>query len=327
MDLPLNRRSFAAMLGTAMLPAPVWAQGEPWPSKPVRLIVPTPPGGATDRLARMLAVELGKAFGQPFVVDNRGGAGGSLGTAVVAKAPADGYTLLFTGVFNTINPGLYPKLPYDYVSDFVHIAPMTQGPNILVAKPDFEASTVAQLVALAKKKPSSIDFGSGGNGTSGHLTMEMFQRLAGIRMNHVAYKGTAPALQDVLAGVVPLMAINQDTAIPHIQGGKLKALAVTSRQRNPVFPAVPTFVEAGFSELVVTSWAGLDAPKGTPSTIVERLHDATLKAVQSKDVQDRLSAEGWIPFAATSQADFDKFVRAETTRWLRTIKDAGIQIE
>jgi tripartite-type tricarboxylate transporter receptor subunit TctC len=326
MTFRLTRRLFATALGAATLPTAVFAQAEPWPSRPVKLIVPTPPGGATDRLARILATELGKSFGQSFVVDNRGGAGGSLGTAAVAKAPADGYTLLFTGVFNTINPGLYTKLPFDYVNDFVHIAPMTQGPNVLVARPDFAPSTVAQLVALAKAKPGALDFGSGGNGTSGHLTMEMFQRMAGIRLNHVAYKGAAPALQDVLAGVVPMMAINQDTAIPHIAAGKLKALAVTSRQRNPVFPNVPTFVEAGFPDLVVTSWAGLDAPKGTPPAIIERLHAATVKAVMSKEVQDRLSGEGWVPFA-TPQAEFDQFVKAETARWLRTIKEAGIQID
>ncbi len=326
MAIHLNRRSFTLALSACTLPNLVMAQSEPWPSRPIKLVVPTAPGGTTDRLARMLALELSKNLGQPVVIDNRAGAGNSVGTAVVAKAPADGYTLLFTGIFNTINPGLYPKLPYDYINDFVHVAPMTQGPIVLVARPDFAANTLPQLVTQAKGKPGSIDFASGGSGTSGHLTMELFQRTSGIKLNHVAYKGAAPALQDVLAGVVPLIALNQDTMLPLVKAGKLKAIAVTSQQRNPLFADVPTFVEAGFPDMVVTSWAGLDAPKGTPAAIVERLNVATLKALQLPEMRQRLEGDGWQVFAS-SPREFDTFVRAETERWTRVIKAANIQLE
>jgi tripartite-type tricarboxylate transporter receptor subunit TctC len=326
MPNPLNRRTFALALGACTLPSLVLAQSEPWPSRAIKLVVPTAPGGTTDRLARMLALELSKSLGQPVVIDNRAGAGNSVGTALVAKAPADGYTLLFTGIFNTINPGLYPKLPYDYISDFVHVAPMTQGPIVLVARPDFSASTLAQLVALAKAKPGGIDFASGGSGTSGHLTMELFQRTANVKLNHVAYKGAAPALQDVLAGVVPMIALNQDTMLPLVKAGKLKAIAVTSQQRNALFADVPTFVEGGFTDMVVTSWAGLDAPKGTPAAIVERLNTATFKALQLPEMKQRLEADGWQVFAS-SPREFDTFVRGETERWTRVIKAANIQLE
>lgn len=330
MTQDLNRRAFSTVFATAVgamaWPGLARAQADVWPNKPVRLIVPTAAGGATDRLARVLANELGKTFGQPFVVDNRAGAGNTIGTAVVAKAAPDGYTLLFTGVFNAINPGLYPKLPYDYVEDFVHITPLSYGPNVLVVKPDFPASTLAQLVALAKDKPGALDFASGGSGTSGHLTMEVFQRAAGIRLNHVPYKGGGQALQDVLGGMVPMIAVNQDTVLPHVKAGKLKALAVTSRQRNPVFPTVPTFVEAGFTDVVVTSWAGLDAPKGTPAAIVERLNAASVKAMSKPEVRQPLEADGWV-VSTLPPKEFDTFVRAETERWTRIIKTAGIRLE
>lgn len=326
MTLPLSRRSLLLAMGASALPGIAGAQAGDWPNKPVRLLVPTAPGGASDRLARLLATGLSRQLGQSFVVENRGGAGGTLGTAVVAKAPADGYTLLFTGAFNTINPGLYPKLPYDYLDDFVHVAPMTQGPNVLVLRPDFNAANLAEFVARAKAKPGAVDFASGGNGTSGHLAMEMFQRAAGIRLNHVAYKGAAPALQDVLGGTVSVIALNQDTALPYIKAGKLKAVAISSAQRNPALPDVPTFAESGFPTMVVTSWAGIDAPKGTPAAIVERLAGAVAQAMKLPEVRQPLETDGWIPFDATPM-EFDAFVRKDAARWGEVIKSAGIRID
>ena len=321
-----NRRGAMLALGTGLLPAWATAQDAQWPTRPVRLVVPTPPGGASDRLARLLGTGMGKFLGQPIVVDNRGGAGGTLGTAVAAKAPADGYTLLFTGVFNAINPSLYAKLPYDYLQDFIRVAPMTQGPNVLVVRPDFDADTLAAFVALARAKPGAIDFASGGNGTSGHLTLEMFQRAARIQLNHIAYEGTAPALQDVLAGTVRVIALNQDTALPHLKAGKLKALAISGAQRNPALPNVPTFVESGFADMVVTSWAGVDAPRGTPAPIVERVAAAVAHAMRQPEVRQPLEADGWVPWESTP-GEFDAFVRRDTQRWAEVIRAAQIRIE
>lgn len=322
---PFALAAFAATAALSALPGTAQAQAD-WPNRPVKLIVPAAPGGASDRLARLLAIALGKQLGQPFVVDNRAGAGGVLGTGVAAKSPADGYTLLFTGAFNVINPGLYAKLPYDYAADFVHVAPMTQGPNVLVVRPDFQASTLAQLVARAKAQGGPTDFASGGNGTSGHLTMEIFQRAAGIRLNHIAYKGAAPALQDVLAGVVPMIALNQDTALPYLKAGTLKALAVSSAQRNAALPDVPTFAEAGYPDVQVTSWAGVDAPRGTPPAIVDKLAAAIAQAVKRPEVKAPLDADGWVAFDA-SPAAFDAYVRQESLRWARITRAAGIRAD
>lgn len=326
MTSPKSRRATLVALCGCALPALVRAQPAGWPTRPVRMVVPTAPGGASDRLARLLATGMSGFLGQPVVVDNRGGAGGTLGTAAVAKSAADGYTVLFTGAFNTINPGLYAKLPYDYVNDFIHVAPMTQGPNVMVVRPDFKVATLAEFVARAKAEPGAIDFASGGNGTSGHLTMEMLQRAAGIRLNHVAYKGAAPALQDVLAGVVRVIALNQDTALPYIKAGKLQALAISSAQRNPALPDVPTFSEAGFADLIVTSWAGVDVPKGTPAVVVERIAAAVAHATRLPEVRRPLEADGWIPFDGTPR-EFEAFVRKDAERWARVIKTAGIRID
>lgn len=325
MAVAFSRRKVLQALGAAaVLPAAAYAQD--WPQRPLKIVVPVAAGGASDRLARLLATGLARELGQPVVVDNRGGAGGTLGAAAVAKAPADGYTLLFTGAFNTINPYLYAKLPYDYVNDFVHVAPMTQGPNVLVVRPDFPATTLAEFVAQAKAQPGRVDFASGGNGTSGHLAMEVFQRAAGIQLNHIAYKGAAPALQDVLGGTVRVMALNQDTALPHLKGGRLRALAVSSAQRNPALPEVPTFAEAGYPDMVITSWAGLDAPKGTPQAVIDRLAAASAKVARSPEVRQPLAADGWMPFDDTPAA-FDAFVRQEAQRWGRVIQAAQIRIE
>ena len=325
MAIAIRRRTLlGATLGAGLLPT--WAHAQDWPARPIKLVVPTAPGGASDRLARLLATGMGRFLGQPVVVDNRGGAGGTLGTATVAKALADGYTLLFTGAFNTINPGLYAKLPYDYVNDFVHVAPMTQGPNVLVVRPDFPAATLAEFVQHAKAQPGAVDFASGGNGTSGHLAMEMFQRAAGLRLNHIACKGAAPALQDVLGGTVRVISLNQDTALPHIKAGRLKALAISSAQRNPALPGVPTFAESGFPDMVVTSWAGLDAPRGTPQAVIDRLAAAVAHAVRQPEVRQPLEADGWMPFDGTP-AEFDTFIRQDARRWAQVIQAANIRID
>ncbi|MEG1769405.1 MAG: tripartite tricarboxylate transporter substrate binding protein [Comamonas sp.] len=322
-----DRRAFMAALGAGLAALPTLGHSQPaaWPARPVKLIVPAAAGGASDRLGRMLAPDFLKALGQPLVVENRAGAGSTLGTSVVASAAPDGYTLLLSGVFNSIGAGLY-KLKYDFLKDFIQVAPLAFGPNVLVARPEFPADSLAQLVARAKAEPGAINFASGGVGTSGHLTMEMFQHAAHIRFTHVAYKGGAPALQDVLAGVTPLMAINQDAALPYIKAGKLKALAVSSAQRNPAYPNVPTFVESGYSDVVAMSWGGVAVPRGTPAPVVEKLRAVVQAALQRPEIRAALEADGWV-VASMAPAEFDAFVRNDTARMLRIIRDSNVSAE
>ncbi len=324
---PQDRRAFMAALGAGLAALPTLGHSQPaaWPARPVKLIVPAAAGGASDRLGRMLAPDFLKALGQPLVVENRAGAGSTLGTSVVASAAPDGYTLLLSGVFNSIGAGLY-KLKYDFLKDFIQVAPLAFGPNVLVARPEFPADSLAQLVARAKAEPGAINFASGGVGTSGHLTMEMFQHAAHIRFTHVAYKGGAPALQDVLAGVTPLMAINQDAALPYIKAGKLKALAVSSAQRNPAYPNVPTFVESGYSDVVAMSWGGVAVPRGTPAPVVEKLRAVVQAALQRPEIRAALEADGWV-VASMAPAEFDAFVRNDTARMLRIIRDSNVSAE
>lgn len=323
--IKLNRRIFSAGIAACAWPALGHAQAPDWPSRPVRVIAPAPPGGSLDRLSRLLAEGFSKTLRQPFVVENRPGAGSTIGTASVAAAPADGYTLLMSGVFNAISPALYARLPYDYLQDFVHVAPTTHGSNVLVAHPDFPAGTLAELVAAAKAQPGRLGFASAGNGTSGHLTMEIFQRAAGVQLMHVPYKGGSPAMQDVLAGVTPLMATNQDAVLPLVRAGKLKALAITSARRIPAFAQVPTFTEIGYPEMVISSWGVLAARRGTPAAIVERLRETAHQILRQPHVQQPLEAEGWELFDM-SPAQFDDFARRETERWAQIIRAAGIRI-
>lgn len=322
----LTRRALAATVLALTAGTAAWAQNSDWPTAPIRIVAPAPPGGSLDRLSRMLGEELGKSFGQAVVVENRPGAGGSIGTQAVAAAPADGYTLLSSGVFNAITPSLMAKLPFNYLQDFTHIALLMHGPNVLVARPDFPHDNLASLVAAARKDGNALNFGSAGNGTSGHLTMEMFQRAAGVQLTHVPYKGMAPAMQDLLGGQISMMATNQDAVLPLVKSGKLKAIAVTSARRNPAFPNVPTFVEAGFADVVVTSWGALAVRKDTPAPVVQRLRDATLKALQLPHIRQPLEADGWV-FFDMPPSQFEAFVRGETERWSGIVKAAGLKAQ
>jgi tripartite-type tricarboxylate transporter receptor subunit TctC len=266
---------------------------------------------------------MAKLIGQPFVVDNRPGAGGTIGSAAAATAAADGYTMLMSGVFNAIAPSLFSKMAYNYLEDFIHVAPTIYGPNVLVTRPDAPYSTLQELASAARAKPGAIAFASAGKATSGHLTMEMFQKAAGVQMVHVPYKGSAAAMQDVLAGQVPMIATNQDAVLPLVRSGKFKALAVTSAQRNPAFPTVPTFVESGFKDVVVTSWGALAVRRGTPAAVVERLRAAATKAMQVPSVREPLEATGWVVFDMKPDA-FEAYVRDESRRWGDVIRAAGL---
>ena len=309
------------------------AQGA-WPSKPVRIVVPFAAGGTTDILARAIAPELQRVFGQPFVVDNKPGAGGNNGSAEVAKAAADGYTLLMGTVgTHAINPSLYPKMPYDAVKDFAPVTLVAGVPNVLVFNPEsaqkYKVNSVVDLIRAAKANPGKLNVASSGNGTSIHLAAELFKSLTGTFMLHLPYRGSGPALIDLMAGNVDLMFDNLPSAMPHIKSGKLKALAVTSGVRSAALPDLPTIAEAGGSLLrnyEASSWFGLLAPAGTPADIVNRVQQETAKAMATPAIKERLQSQGAIP-SGMSPAEFAKFIDAETKKWAVVVKASGAKVD
>lgn len=313
--------------------APAHAQ-TPWPSKPVRIVVPFAAAGTTDILARALAPELQRAFGQPFYVDNKAGAGGNLGAAEVAKAAPDGYTLLMGTVgTHAINPALYPKMPYDHVKDFAPITLVAGVPNVLELNPanaqKFGVASVSDLIAYAKKHPGALNMASSGNGTSIHLAGELFKSMTGTFMLHLPYRGSGPALLDLMAGNVDLMFDNLPSSMAQIKGGKLKALAVTSATRSAALPDVPTVAEVGGPALAgyeATSWFGLLAPAGTPADIVLRLQQESAKALATPALKERLLSQGAIPSGNTS-AEFARLIETETRKWAQVVKVSGARVD
>jgi len=308
------------------------AQSGPWPNRPVKIVVPFAPGGTTDILARALAPELSKAFGQSFVVENKAGAGGNLGADQVAKSPADGYTLLMGTVgTQSINPALYPKMPYDAQKDFAPITLVAGVPNVLVVNPaKAQAAGVADvrtLIAYAKANPGKLNMASSGNGTSIHLSGELFKSSTGTFMVHIPYKGSGPALLDLMGGGVDLMFDNLPSALPHIKAGKLTALAVTSAVRSSALPELPTVAEAGgLKGFDASSWFGLLAPAGTPADIVARVQQETAKALAAPALKERLVAQGAIP-SGMAPADFGRFISAELTKWTAVVKASGAKVD
>ena len=323
-----RRSTLLAGLLAAAAPAflgPAWAQSD-WPNKPVKVIVPFPVGGTTDRIGRLAAEELSSAFGQPFVIDNLVGANGSAGSEVAAKSPPDGYTLVVSGVgSHGINPGLYGKmLGYDANKDFAHITQLTAGPNVLVVHPGFPAADFKEFVAYLRAHPGAVSYASAGSGSSGHLGMELLEHTAGVSMVHVPYRGGAPALTEVLANQVPVMFINQDMALQHVKAGTLRALAVSGPQRNPMYPEVPTVAESGFPGFAAVSWAGLSAPKGTPQAIVDKIQQELAKAFAKPDVKSKLEGNGFA-VVASKPAEYQAYVKSESERWAQVIKKNGIK--
>ncbi|MEY3253812.1 MAG: hypothetical protein RL227_2785 [Pseudomonadota bacterium] len=323
----------AALAPLAGVLPPAQAQSG-WPSKPVRIVVPFAAGGTTDILARALAPELQRVFGQPFVIDNKPGAGGNTGAAEVAKAGGDGYTLLMGTVgTHAINPSLYPKMPYDHVKDFVPVTLVAGVPNVLVVNPAkaqaLGVNTVADFVKALKANPGRLNMASSGNGTSIHLAGELFKTLTGTFMVHLPYRGSGPALIDLMAGNVDVMFDNLPSAMPHIKSGRLKALAVTSAQRSGALPELPTVEEAGGAVLKgyeASSWFGLLAPAGTPKDVVDRVQQETAKALATPAMKERLLAQGAIPSGMTS-AEFTRFIAAETAKWARVVKASGAKVD
>ena len=315
----------AAGVALGLLGRPVAAQS--FPNKPLRLVVPFPPGGPTDIVARPFAQMLSEAFGQQVIVDNRGGAGGSIGADAVAKAAPDGYTLLMGTVgTHAINPSLYRKLPYDANKDFAALGLVASAPVAVVVHPGAAYASVAELIAAAKKQPGAINFGSAGNGTPGHLTGEMFAKAAGIELRHVPYKGSAPALTDLLGGQIALMFDPVQSVLQHVKGGKLRALAVSSRQRSPVLPQVPTLIEAGLKDFEATAWWAVYAPAALPPALLAMLSGEVDKVVRSDAFKDKLVHLGVQP-AGAMREPFAEFQRSELAKWGRAVQSSGVVLE
>ena len=303
------------------------AHGQSYPVKPVRIVVPFPAGGTTDILAREAAQRLTQSLGQPFVVDNRPGAGGNIGAELVAKAPADGYAFLMGTVgTHAINASLYNKLPYDHVRDFAPVILVAGVPNVLEVNPAVPVNSVQELIAYAKAHPGKLNFASSGSGTSIHLAGELFKVMTGVQMSHVPYKGSAPALADLAGGQVQLMFDNLPSSLQLIKGGKLRALAVTSAQRSAALPEVPTVAEAGLPGFEATSWFGLLAPAGTPPEVIAKVNAEVAKWLASPEAKDKLAAQGAIAVGG-SPDDFTRHIAAETAKWQRVVKESGAKVE
>jgi tripartite-type tricarboxylate transporter receptor subunit TctC len=310
-----------ALAATAMLPSLAVAQS--FPTKPIRIVVPFPPGGSTDLLARRIGEKLAAVWGQPVVVDNRAGAGGTLGADYVAKSAPDGYTLLMgvTGS-NAIANALYPKLPYDVVKDFAPVSLVVSSPLVLVRNPNFAPKTVQEVVAAAKAKPGSISYGSPGNGTSMHLTGEMFKLSAKVSMLHIPYRGSAGALSDLMGGQIDTMFGDFLVVWPQLEAGKLQPIAVTSKTRHKMLPYVPTIAESGYPGFEALSWQGLFAPAATPPAVVEQLNREVNKALASADIQEYFGSRGFT-LGGSSASEFKAFVKVEADKWARIVQASG----
>jgi tripartite-type tricarboxylate transporter receptor subunit TctC len=319
----LSRWALGALFACVALGA--FAQG--YPNHAIKLVVPFPAAGTTDILARAAAQKLTEALGQSVVVDNRPGAGGNIGSDLVAKSPPDGYTLLMGTVgTHAINPSLYSKMPYDHVKDFVPIVLVAGVPNVLVVNPALPVNSVADLIKLAKEKPGSINFASSGSGTSIHLSGELFKTMAGVDMTHVPYKGSAPALTDLMGGQVQIMFDNLPSSLQQIKAGKLRAIAVTSLTRAPALPNVPTISESGLPGFEASSWFGVLAPAGTPAPVVARINTEINKWLQSADAREKLLAQG-AEAAGGSPEQFAAFIRSETEKWAKVVKASGAKVD
>ncbi len=316
----------AVTLAIACVTGTAFAQDK-WPSKPITYVVPFPAGGTTDILARLIAQKLGPALGTTVIVENRAGAGGNIGSDFVAKAAPDGYTILGGTISShAINVSLYPKLPYDPVKSFSPVALIGTNANVLVVGAASPYKTVQELTAAAKAKPGSISFASAGNGTSQHLSGELFKSIAGLEMVHVPYKGSAPAIQDVIGGQVPMMFDTSVVASPFIESGKVRALAVTSAKRTPQLPNVPTMAESGVAGYDLESWQAIFAPANVPAPILQRLQTEVATIIKSPEIQERLGKLGMAPSTLTA-AQFAAFQANEIAKWAKVIKAGNIKID
>jgi len=302
------------------------AGAQSYPSKPVRLIVPFPPGGSNDIVGRMIAAQLGERLGQQIVVENKGGAGGVLGTDAAAKSPPDGYTLLLISVAYCFNPSLYKNLPYDQEKAFAPVSILATGPVALTVHPDLPVNSARELIALAKAKPGSLNYASAGVGSLQHLAGAFFMSLAGIDVVHVPYKGGGPAMADVMAGQAQIVMPSMIQVLPHVKSGRLKLLGTSGAKRSAVLPDVPTISESGLPGYEAHNWWGILAPAGTPGPVIDKLHRELSSVLDSRETGKRFESEG-AEAVRMSPAEFGRFIAAETAKWAKASKDAGIRAE
>lgn len=312
-------------LGICLFAVPVFAQN--YPAKSIRWIAPFPPGGGTDLISRTIAQKLNEAWGQQVLVDNRPGSGGTIGLALATKAPADGYTVVLGQLANVgIAPALYSKLPYDPVRDLAPVSLVLSAPLILVAHPSLPAKNTKELLVLARARPDLITFGSPGNGTTGHLAAEMIKSATGVKMTHIPYKGASPAITDLMGGQIAIYVSTIPPALPLLKSGRLKALGVTSAQRAPALPEVPTIAESGLPGYEVTNWYGVMVPAGVPRDILGKLHTEIVRILRLPDVQKRFQGEGGTVSPDTPE-QFAAFIRSEIAKWGKAVKDSGARVD
>ena len=325
---PFALRLRAGLLAASFLATPFAAQAQnaEFPDKPIKMIVPYPPGGGTDVIARIMQDRFQTLLGQPILIENRGGAAGVIGTEAAAKSPANGYTVLFTLSSHTINPSIYPKLSFDTAKDFEAVGMVASLPQILVANIDFPVNNVAELIALAKAKPGTLAFASVGNGSPGHLAGELFKLRTGTEMTHIPYRGGGPAVMDVMGGQVPLLWVSIPAAAQFVKTGKLKALAVSTKKRSAAFPDVQTVQEAGVPDFEVDSWYAMFVPAKTPRSIIDKLNSALNTALRDPAIRDKLLAQGSEAVGGTP-GELATVVNIELARWLKLTREANIKLE
>ena len=320
-------RALCLAVAAAIAIASQTAQSQTYPAKPIRIIVPSPTGDGSDLMARAIGDKLGAAWNTPVVVDNRTGAGGRVGAEAAAKSPADGYTLIMGNAgSHGINAALYADLPYDIERDFAPITQVMRSPNVLVVTPTLPAGNVRELIALFKASPGKYSYGSGGNGSSAHLSAELFKSMAGVDVVHVPYKGASPALTDVIAGRVVMFIGNLPPAMPHIKSGNVKALAVTTAQRSPLVPDIPTLAESGLPGFETVAWFGLFAPAGTPKAIVDKLQAEVARIVREPEIRERIVALGGEP-VGNKPEEFAAIVKGDVAKWKKVVKDANVRVD
>lgn len=326
--MTITKSALVASIVAAISLVPQLAVAEEYPHKPIRMIVGFPPGGGADIIARLVSEQLGGKLGTQIVVDNRPGAGSSTATGIAAKADGDGYTIFFATASFTINPNLYKRVPYDPIKDFVPISKVASSPFVVVARPSLQANTVKELLALAKSKPGQLNYSTGGNGSTGHLAGELLKSMAGVQIQHVPYKGLAPALADLLGGRVDLTMSSLPSCIAFLKSGKLKALAVTSAKRTPLLPSVATVAESGLDGYDVDQWYGVFAPRGTPPQIVNKLNIALAAFLSKPDesITERFASLGATPLVSTPK-DFRAYVVSNLAYWEKAVQQANAKVE
>jgi tripartite-type tricarboxylate transporter receptor subunit TctC len=322
----MRRAALAAAAALALVSFTASAQQTAWPTRPIKIINPFPAGGGTDTFARPLAAQLTKQLGQTVIIENIGGAGGTLGAGRAAKEAPDGYTWFMGATHHTIAETLYTKLPYSLEKDFAPVTVAAFVPNVVVMHPKHDFKTLGEMIAYAKANPGKLNYGSAGNGTTHHMAGELFKQQTGVNLTHVPYKGAGPLMQDLLAGQVDMAFDGMGTSSAQIKAGKLKPLAITSAQRNPVLPDVPTATEAGVANFVVTTWYALWAISGTPQPIVDRMYQEVAKALQAPEMKEIWASQG-AAFGGMPPKEFDALIKSEIARWGKVVKESGVKID